>query len=144
MPRKIAARAHARTVTIGRGAIVHNHRALNGLDDLADSNIVRTDLETHATVDATQALHNTGLNLERDVKVESFCDVAKPVAGGICPVCGKHSINISRGIEVGNIFQLGTKYSHAMGLEFQKPSDDHGLLRHRRGPSVRFCVRGAA
>ena len=58
----IAARAHARTVTIGRSAIVHNHRALNGLDDLADSNIVRTDLETHATVDATQALHNTGLD----------------------------------------------------------------------------------
>lgn len=58
----IAARAHARTVTIGRGAIVHNHRTLNGLDDLADSNVVRTDLETHATVDATQALHNTGLD----------------------------------------------------------------------------------
>ena len=58
----IAARAHARTVTIGRGAIVHNHRALNGLDDLADSDVVRTDLETHATVDATQALHNTGLD----------------------------------------------------------------------------------
>ena len=58
----IAARAHARTVTIGGGAIVHNHRALNGLDDLADSDVVRTDLETHATVDATQALHNTGLD----------------------------------------------------------------------------------
>ena len=66
-----------------------------------------------------EGYHYTGLNLERDVKVESFCDVAKPVAGGICPVCGKHSINISRGIEVGNIFQLGTKYSHAMGLQFQ-------------------------
>ena len=58
----IAARAHARTVTIGRGAIVHNHMTLNGLDDLADSDVVRTDLETHATVDATQALHNTGLD----------------------------------------------------------------------------------
>ena len=58
----IAARAHARTVTIGRGAIVHNHRTLNGLDDLADSDVARTDLETHAAVDATQALHNTGLD----------------------------------------------------------------------------------
>ena len=46
----------------GGGAVVHNHRALNGLDDLADSDVVRTDLETHATVDATQALHNTGLD----------------------------------------------------------------------------------
>ena len=51
-----------KTCTDGRGAIVHNHRTLNGLDDLADSDVVRTDLETHATVDATQALHNTGLD----------------------------------------------------------------------------------
>lgn len=58
----IAARAHARTVAIGCGAIIHNHRALNGLDDLTNGNVVRTDLETHATVDATQALHNTGLD----------------------------------------------------------------------------------
>ena len=58
----IAARAHARTVTIGRGAIVHNHRTLNGLDDLADGDIVGADLKTHAAMDATQALDNTGLN----------------------------------------------------------------------------------
>ena len=65
-----------------------------------------------------EGYHYTGLNLERDVKVESFCDVAKPVAGGICPVCGKHSINISRGIEVGNIFQLGDKYTKSMGMTY--------------------------
>jgi len=64
--------------------------------------------------------HMTGFSIARDVKVDSFCDVAKTYQGAICPVCGKHSISVSRGIEVGNIFQLGTKYSHSMGLQFQK------------------------
>ena len=63
--------------------------------------------------------HYTGLSIERDLKVEGFCDVAKTYAGAICPVCGKPAISISRGIEVGNIFQLGTKYSHSMGLQYQ-------------------------
>ena len=58
----ITARTHACTVAIGRGAIVHDHGALNGLDDLADGDIVGADLKTHAAMDATQALHNTGLN----------------------------------------------------------------------------------
>ena len=36
----------------------------------------------------------------------------------ICPKCGKHSISISRGIEVGNIFQLGTKYTKSMNMQY--------------------------
>ena len=66
-----------------------------------------------------EGYHYTGLNLRRDVKFDGFCDVAKTYAGAICPVCGKPHIAISRGIEVGNIFQLGTKYSHSMGLQYQ-------------------------
>ena len=66
-----------------------------------------------------EGYHYTGLSIERDLKVEGFCDVAKTYAGAICPVCGKPVISISRGIEVGNIFQLGTKYSHSMGLQYQ-------------------------
>ena len=58
----IAARAHACTVAIGCGAIIHNHRALNGLDDLTNGDVVRTDLKTHAAMDATQALHDASLN----------------------------------------------------------------------------------
>ena len=58
----IAARAHARTVAIGRGAIVHNHGALNGLYDLTDRDIVGAYLKAHAAMNTTQALHNAGLN----------------------------------------------------------------------------------
>ncbi len=62
--------------------------------------------------------HYTGLNIKRDVGDVKYTDVSKIKTGGICPVCGKHSIRISRGIEVGNIFQLGTKYSKSMGMTY--------------------------
>ena len=35
-----------------------------------------------------------------------------------CPVCGKHHITLRNGIEVGNIFQLGTKYSKSMNMTY--------------------------
>jgi len=62
--------------------------------------------------------HYTGLDMARDVKDAEFHDFAKILEGGICPKCGKHAITIKRGIEVGNIFQLGTKYTKSMGMTY--------------------------
>ncbi len=62
--------------------------------------------------------HYTGLCMERDVPEASYVDVAKIIEGGICPKCGKKTIHISRGIEVGNIFQLGTKYTKSMNMQY--------------------------
>lgn len=62
--------------------------------------------------------HNTGLDMERDCAGVEFHDFAKIIDGGVCPECGKKAISISRGIEVGNIFQLGTKYSKSMGMTY--------------------------
>ena len=62
--------------------------------------------------------HYTGLCMERDVPDAEYIDVAKIVDGGICPKCGKKTIHISRGIEVGNIFQLGTKYTESMNMQY--------------------------
>lgn len=62
--------------------------------------------------------HYTGLCMERDVPGAEYIDVAKIVEGGICPKCGKKTIRISRGIEVGNIFQLGTKYTKSMNMQY--------------------------
>ena len=66
--------------------------------------------------------HYTGLDFNRDLEAEyeniTYYDFAKIQDGGICPVCKKHSLSISRGIEVGNIFQLGTKYSKAMNMTY--------------------------
>lgn len=62
--------------------------------------------------------HYTGLQLERDLGEVEYHDFAKISDGGICPECGEHSISISRGIEVGNIFQLGTKYTKSMNMQY--------------------------
>ena len=62
--------------------------------------------------------HFTGLNIARDVGNVKFADVAKSVAGGICPCCGKKALTIKKGIEIGNIFQLGTKYTKAMDMTY--------------------------
>ena len=58
-----------------------------------------------------EGYHYKGLNLERDLGEVNYVDIAKVKEGGICPCCKKNSISIKRGIEVGNIFHLGTKYT---------------------------------
>lgn len=62
--------------------------------------------------------HYTGVNIARDVGDVEFSDVAKIIDGGICPKCGRKTIKLSNGIEIGNIFQLGTKYSKSMNLTY--------------------------
>ena len=70
--------------------------------------------------------HYVGLNIARDIGEVEYVDVSKIQTGGICPCCGKKSIRISRGIEVGNIFQLGTKYSKSMGMTY---TDEDGTIK---------------
>ncbi|MDO5122453.1 MAG: proline--tRNA ligase [Erysipelotrichaceae bacterium] len=60
--------------------------------------------------------HYTGVNQE-DIKPDFIGDVRNISEGDICPVCGGR-IHFAHGIEVGNTFKLGTKYSKAMGLQY--------------------------
>jgi prolyl-tRNA synthetase len=61
--------------------------------------------------------HIKNFNLERDLPGVETVDIANVRADDGCPLCdGK--IVMSRGIEVGNIFQLGTKYSESMGMSY--------------------------
>lgn len=62
--------------------------------------------------------HYTGLCMERDCPQAEYHDFAKISEAGVCPGCGKHTIQVCRGIEVGNIFQLGTKYTESMGMQY--------------------------
>jgi prolyl-tRNA synthetase len=61
--------------------------------------------------------HYTGLSLKRDCGAPAFHDFARIGGGAACPCCGKPSVAIEKGIEVGNIFQLGTKYTQAMNMK---------------------------
>lgn len=65
-----------------------------------------------------EGYHFTGLNMDRDVPNAEYVDVAKATVGGVCPKCGKHSLTIKNGIEVGNIFQLGRRYTESMGMTY--------------------------
>ena len=66
--------------------------------------------------------HLINVNFERDFNgvVGQF---RKTTAGDLCPVCGK-PLNMERGIEVGQIFKLGTKYSKAMKCCYQNDSGE--------------------
>ena len=68
--------------------------------------------------------HYTGLTISRDLGQVEYHDFAKITQGGICPVCGEHTVTISRGIEVGNIFQLGTKYTKTMQMKYLDQNGD--------------------
>jgi prolyl-tRNA synthetase len=61
--------------------------------------------------------HLTGVNWERDASLMRVEDIRNVVAGDASPD-GKGSLVIKRGIEVGHIFQLGTKYSEALKATF--------------------------
>ena len=51
----------------------------------------------------------------RDFTIEESFDIRKVKPGEKCPVCGAE-LEVENGIEIGNIFQLGTKYTESMGM----------------------------
>ena len=57
--------------------------------------------------------HYTGFNFGRDAAEPEFADLREVIAGDPSP-CGTGSLKLARGIEVGHVFQLRTKYSEAM------------------------------
>lgn len=65
--------------------------------------------------------HLTGVRPGRDFKADITADIAAADEGHNCTGCGK-PLTSSRGVEVGNIFKLGTKYSEALGAVFNDPN----------------------
>jgi len=57
--------------------------------------------------------HLKNVNIGRDFQIESYADLRVAEPGDACPRCGG-TIKFVRGIEVGHVFKLGTKYSKAM------------------------------
>ena len=66
--------------------------------------------------------HLISVNIGRDFRVSQFADLRRFSPGDRCPLCGEET-RIDKGIEVGHIFKLGTKYSKAMGATYL---DDQG------------------
>ncbi len=124
----LKAEVHPAVVTEGSGI----HAGFTGPIGLPEGVTVVWDrslqgIEWLATGACEEDRHYTGLNIPRDIGEVAYTDVAKAFDGGICPVCGKPSVYTSRGIEVGNIFQLGTRYTEAMDMTYV---DQDGSLKH--------------
>ena len=79
----------------------------------------------------TTDVHCLDVNFDRDLPAPEFVDLKESQAGEGCPRCGAE-LQAARGIEVGHIFKLGTKYSAAMDATFTAESG-------RQEPFVMGC-----
>jgi prolyl-tRNA synthetase len=70
-----------------------------------------------------EGYHVKNVNVPRDFTPDHIVDLASAKAGDACLGCGG-AVRLEKGIEVGNIFKLGTRYSAALGAEY---ADDAGV-----------------
>ncbi|MED4401496.1 proline--tRNA ligase [Metabacillus fastidiosus] len=76
-------------------------------------------------------IHYVNVNMDRDVKISQYADIRFIEEGDLSPD-GEGIIKFARGIEVGHVFKLGTRYSEAMGATFL---DENG----RSQPMIMGC-----
>jgi len=82
--------------------------------------------------------------LGRDFAVDEWADLVAVAPGDACPRCGS-ALAIDRGIEVGHVFQLGTKYSEALDARYQDDAgDQHPMVMGCYGVGVSRIVAAVA
>ncbi len=85
--------------------------------------------------------HYFGASRDRDFEIDLFADLLIASAGDRCPVCKSQSLEVARGIEVSQVFQLGTKYSEAMGATFMSEEGrEEPLLMGCYGVGITRCL----
>ncbi|WP_294965475.1 proline--tRNA ligase [uncultured Gilliamella sp.] len=101
---------------------------------------VMSDFSAGANIDHK---HYFNINWQRDVTLPRVEDIRNVVEGDISPD-GKGTLQIKRGIEVGHIFQLGTKYSEAMKATVQgEDGQNHVMIMGCYGIGVSRIVAAA-
>jgi prolyl-tRNA synthetase len=82
--------------------------------------------------------------LGRDFEVDVWADLATVVTGDPCPRCGA-ALSVDRGIEVGQVFQLGTKYTDALDATYtDEAGDQHPMVMGCYGIGVSRVVAAVA
>lgn len=71
--------------------------------------------------------HVKNVNYGRDFEADIVCDLKVLLEGDPCPVCGA-PVKHTRGIEVGQVFKLGTKYSKSMGAYYKDEKQQDQLI----------------
>lgn len=91
---------------------------VTGLPVIADETLLgRTDMTTGANTDG---VHLRGVDVARDLRVDTWANLREVAAGEPCPECGA-PLEVLRAIEVGHIFKLGHRYSEALGVSVLGP-----------------------
>ena len=86
---------------------------IDGIKTYADPSLKgRSGMTTGANEDD---FHLSGVDVDRDIKVDQWVDVRSIADGEGCPSCS-NPLRVVRCIEAGHIFKLGRKYSEAMGV----------------------------
>ncbi len=84
--------------------------------------------------------HYAGALRGRDFEVDEFADLCTAKAGDACPECG-NALEVNRGIEVGQVFELGDKYSRTMGATFLgKDGKEHYFQMGCYGVGISRCM----
>ncbi len=96
----------------GYGSPLGVHDALVVIDDAVEDS---PNLVAGANI---SGFHLRNVNAGRDFTPDIVADIAAAQAGDACPQCGA-PLRAERGVEVGNIFKLGTRYSEALGCLFE-------------------------
>jgi prolyl-tRNA synthetase len=99
---------------------------LEGVKIVADLSVVEI---SNAVSGANKKdYHLKNVNFKRDYNADIIADIRKVMHRDICPRCKKESLRFSRGIEVGHIFKLGTKYSKSMNATYLDTNGKENLI----------------
>jgi prolyl-tRNA synthetase len=110
--------ADAETVEKITGATVGFAGPLNLMNVSIIADVEIQHLRNFVTGANENDYHFKNVNIGRDFKINQVTEIRCAQEGETCPRCEKGRLHTNRGIEVGNTFMLGTKYSQALGANF--------------------------
>jgi prolyl-tRNA synthetase len=101
-------------------------RGLEGVKIVADLSVA--EISNAVTGANKKDYHLKNVNFKRDYNADIIADIRKVIHGDICPRCKKESLRFSRGIEIGHVFKLGTKYSKSMNATYLDTNGKENLI----------------
>ncbi len=89
---------------------------LKGVRMVADPEV--TELTNFVVGGNENEVHYINVNIGRDFEIKETAKIRSAQLGDLCPQCRKGALKVQKGIEVGNTFNLGLKYSKALNAKF--------------------------
>jgi prolyl-tRNA synthetase len=99
---------------------------LKNIKIVADLSVV--DISNAVTGANKKDYHIKNVNCKRDYNADIVADIRKVMGGDVCPRCKKESLKFSRGIEIGHVFKLGTKYSKSLNATYLDTNGKENLI----------------